>query len=56
MLDLVRDGYTNHQIGRRLNLSEGTVRTHLNHVYERLGVASRTAAVTAVYGGSPVGG
>ena len=51
VLNLVRDGFTNHQIGRRLELSEGgTVRTHLNHVYERLGVASRTAAVTAVYG------
>ena len=55
VLNLVRDGYTNDQIGRRLNLSEGTVRTHLNHVYERLGVASRTAAVTAVYGGAEAG-
>jgi DNA-binding NarL/FixJ family response regulator len=55
VLDLVRDGYTNDQIGRRLNLSEGTVRTHLNHVYERLGVASRTAAVTAVYGDAEAG-
>lgn len=51
VLNLVRDGFTNHQIGRRLELSEGgTVRTHLNHAYERLGVASRPAAVTAVYG------
>lgn len=50
VLDLVRDGFTNDQVGRRLNVSEGTVRTHLNHVYERLGVASRTAAVTVVYG------
>ncbi len=55
VLDLVRDGYTNDQIGRRLNLSEGTVRSHLNHVYERLGVASRTAAVTAVYGSAEAG-
>lgn len=54
VLSLVRDGFTNQQVGRRLGLSEGTVRTHLNHVYERLGVASRTAAVTAVYGnGAP---
>ena len=49
VLALVRDGYTNGQIGRRLQLSEGTVRTHLNNVYERLGVQSRTAAVSAVY-------
>ncbi len=49
VLDLVRDGYTNDQIGRRLHLSEGTVRTHLSNIYERLGVQSRTAAVAAVY-------
>ena len=29
-----------------MGLFEGTVRTHLNHIYERLGVTSRTAAVT----------
>lgn len=50
VLSLVRDGFTNDQIGRRLDLAEGTVRTHLKHVFERLGVGSRTAAVTAVYG------
>lgn len=50
VLELVRDGYTNGQIGRLLQVSEGTVRTHLNNIYERLGVQSRTAAVTAVYG------
>jgi hypothetical protein len=33
-------------VARRMGLSEGTVRTHLNHIYERLGVTSRTAAVS----------
>jgi DNA-binding CsgD family transcriptional regulator len=46
LLQYVAQGYTNTQIARRMQLSEGTVRTHLNHIYERLGVASRTAAVT----------
>ena len=46
LLQFVAQGYTNTQIGRRMRLSEGTVRTHLNHIYERLGVTSRTAAVT----------
>jgi Bacterial regulatory proteins, luxR family len=27
-------------VARRMGLSEGTVRTHLNHMYERLGVSS----------------
>src|SRR3954451_15679105 len=41
LLGLVGDGYTNRQIGQRMGLSEGTVRTHLNNVYARLGVRSR---------------
>jgi DNA-binding NarL/FixJ family response regulator len=42
----VAAGHTNTQIARRLGISESTVRTHLEHIYERLGVSSRTAAVT----------
>jgi DNA-binding NarL/FixJ family response regulator len=30
-------------------LSEGTVRTHLEHIYERLQVSSRTAAVLRAF-------
>jgi DNA-binding CsgD family transcriptional regulator len=48
LLQYVAQGYTNTQIARRLQLAEGTVRTHLNHIYERLGVTSRTAAVTTM--------
>ncbi len=47
ILRFVANGYTNAQIGRRMNLAEGTVRTHLNRIYRRLGVASRTAAAQA---------
>lgn len=46
LLELVAQGCTNYQVARRLDVSEGTVRTHLNHIYARLGVTSRTAAVT----------
>jgi len=58
LLELVADGYTNRQIGQRMRLSEGTVRTHLNNIYARLGVRSRTEAVTRVLaqrGGSHIG-
>ena len=47
ILRFVADGYTNAQIARRMNLAEGTIRTHLNRIYQRLGVPSRTAAATA---------
>jgi predicted ArsR family transcriptional regulator len=47
---LVRSaGHTNGQIARRLGVSEGTVRTHLQNIYARLQVSSRTAAVTRAF-------
>lgn len=40
-------GLTNRQIGHRLGISERTAQAHLSHVFDKLGVASRTEAVTA---------
>jgi DNA-binding CsgD family transcriptional regulator len=51
LLRLVAAGHTNTQIARRLGISEGTVRTHLEHIYQRLHVSSRTAAVTRAFPG-----
>ncbi|MFG3418016.1 response regulator [Micromonospora sp. NPDC049460] len=47
VLQLVADGLSNQQISRRLHVSHATVKTHLVHVYGKLGVDSRTAAVAA---------
>jgi hypothetical protein len=41
LLDRLAAGHTNTQIARRLGLSEGTVRTHLENIYSRLQVSSR---------------
>jgi DNA-binding CsgD family transcriptional regulator len=49
LLHLVAAGHTNAQIARRLGISEGTVRTHLENIYRLLNVSSRTAAVTRVF-------
>ena len=45
VLGYVAAGHTNGQIAARLRVSEGTVRKHLENVYERLGVTNRVAAV-----------
>ena len=49
LLRLLAAGHTNTQIARRLGISEGTVRTHLENIYDRLHVSSRTAAVTRAF-------
>ncbi|MFD5433872.1 response regulator [Kitasatospora sp. NPDC127067] len=45
VLGLVADGLTNQQVSQRLHLSQATVKSHLVHIYTKLGVDSRTAAV-----------
>lgn len=45
VLTLVADGLSNQAVGRRLHLTEGTVKSHLTRIYTKLGVDSRTAAV-----------
>jgi DNA-binding NarL/FixJ family response regulator len=47
VLTAAAGGLTNKDIARRLHLSESTVKTHLLHVFTKLGVDDRTAAVTA---------
>ena len=46
LMELLAAGHTNAQIARRLGVSEGTVRKHLENIYRRLGVSSRSAAIT----------
>jgi len=47
VLARVARGASNRQVGRELHISEATVKTHLIHIFDKLGVADRTAAVTA---------
>jgi DNA-binding CsgD family transcriptional regulator len=48
ILDLVAEGRTNAEVAERLWLSLGTVRKHLDNVYAKLGVHTRTAAAAFV--------
>ena len=44
-LQLMAEGKANKEIGTALGISERTVKTHLGHLFEKLGVTSRTEAV-----------
>lgn len=45
VLRLIADGLSGPDIARRLHLSPSTVKTHTQHLYEKLGVGERAAAV-----------
>ena len=49
VLALVARGLSNADVGRELFIGEATVKTHLIRAFAKLGVADRTAAVTAAY-------
>ncbi|GEK02576.1 DNA-binding response regulator [Streptomyces sp. 1-11] len=49
VLGLVARGTPNREIARELFISEATVKTHLTHLYAKLGVNDRAAAVAAAY-------
>ncbi len=48
VLQLSADGYSIAQAAEHLALSRSTVKTHLDHIYRKLGVSDRTAAVAAM--------
>ena len=50
ILELVAAGKTNAEIAEAIWIAPGTVRKHLENVYEKLGVHSRTAAVATLNG------
>jgi DNA-binding NarL/FixJ family response regulator len=45
VLSLAAEGKSNQEIGRALFLSEATIKSHMAHIFSKLDVASRTAAV-----------
>lgn len=47
ILQNLEQGLSNRQLAAKLFISEATVKTHLVHIYSKLGVDNRTAAITA---------
>jgi len=46
----VLQGYANKEIAERCHISEQTVKDHLKHVYEKVGIHQRTALVARLLG------
>jgi len=42
IISLVSEGLSNKEIGRRLNIADGTIKVHLHHVYQKLEISNRT--------------
>jgi two-component system NarL family response regulator len=49
VLKLVVNGKANKEIADELFISQGTVKVHLTHVFDKLGVASRTEAIASAF-------
>lgn len=45
ILQLVAEGKSNKEVGSSLKITEGTVKVHLKHIFAKLGVTSRVAAI-----------
>jgi DNA-binding NarL/FixJ family response regulator len=47
---LVSEGLSNKEVGRRLNLAEGTIKIHLHNIFDKVGVVNRTALTILAMG------
>ncbi|MBB4952387.1 LuxR family maltose regulon positive regulatory protein [Agrobacterium vitis] len=47
VIQLLSAGFSNKEIGRKLALSDNTIKFHLRNIFAKLNVTTRTAAVTA---------
>ena len=60
IMHLVSEGLSNKEVGRRLNICDGTIKVHLHHIYQKLAISNRTALAALAFshhdGISPNGG
>jgi RNA polymerase sigma factor (sigma-70 family) len=49
IIHLVSEGWSNKEVGRQLNISDGTIKVHLHHIYRKLAISNRTALAALVF-------
>jgi two-component system, NarL family, nitrate/nitrite response regulator NarL len=42
IMELVSTGLSNREVGKRLHISEGTIKVHLHHIFQKLSIRNRT--------------
>jgi two-component system nitrate/nitrite response regulator NarL len=48
-MNLVAEGWSNKEVGRQLDISDGTIKVHLHHIYRKLAISNRTALAALVH-------
>jgi DNA-binding NarL/FixJ family response regulator len=43
IMELVSTGLSNREVGKQLHISEGTIKVHLHHIFQKLSIRNRTA-------------
>ncbi|MES5481922.1 response regulator transcription factor [Bradyrhizobium sp. INPA03-11B] len=46
IMNLVSEGLSNKEIGRRLKVADGTIKVHLHHIFRKLEISNRTVLAT----------
>jgi two-component system nitrate/nitrite response regulator NarL len=49
IVHLVSEGLSNKEVGRQLNVSDGTIKVHLHHIYQKLAISNRTALAALAF-------
>jgi len=49
IMHLVAEGLSNKEVGRQLNVSDGTIKVHLHHIYQKLAISNRTALAALAF-------
>lgn len=56
IMSLVSEGLSNKEIGRRLNIADGTIKVHLHNIFQKLEISNRTVLAALVISNNGIAG